>query len=289
MTHSFTRTFHIRHYELDSMGHVNNAVYLNYLQQTAMEASSKAGYSTARYDEMGTMWLVRKTIVEHARAATYEDELAVKTWISNFKRVQCNREYLMTNVQTGETILRGQTNWAYLNKDTQRPIRIPPEMIEAFAPSGHSSIRHPKPGRGEKPTSNAPRFMSHRRVQYYELDTVNHVNNAVYLNWVEQAFFDACAKAGFSRRAIVEQHGVIFIVRRNEIDYHLPALSGDEIEISSWVNSMARTHGTWIHEMHRRDSGQLLVRVHAMGAFVNPEGKPIRLPEALRVKMVGEG
>jgi acyl-CoA thioester hydrolase len=44
MTRTYTRRFKVRQYELDSFGHVNNAVYVNYLQEAAIEASADAGY-----------------------------------------------------------------------------------------------------------------------------------------------------------------------------------------------------------------------------------------------------
>jgi acyl-CoA thioester hydrolase len=124
-------------------------------------------------------------------------------------------------------------------------------------------------------------------VQHYELDPAQHVNNAVPLNWVEQAFYDACSAAGHPPDRLARDPGVIFLVRRNQIDYQQPALAGDEIEITSWVNTMARTHGTWIHEMRRAADQALLTRVHSTGAFVNPDGRPIRLPEALYKAVLG--
>lgn len=287
MTHIYTRPFRVRHYELDSLGHVNNAVYLNYLQQAAMEASADAGYSLDRYEEMGVLWLVRETIVEYGRPATYGDTLLVKTWVSDFKRVQSHREYHLTHGISGETVVRARTKWAFLAQETLTPRRIPAEMIETFRPNGETIVRHLKPGQGEKPVEGTRRYLTRRRVQHYELDPAQHVNNAVPLNWVEQAFYDACSAAGHPPDRLARDSGLIFLVRRNQIDYRQPALAGDEIEITSWVNTMARTHGTWIHEMRRAADQVLLTRIHSTGAFVNPDGRPIRLPEALYKAVLG--
>ncbi|MFQ5613382.1 MAG: acyl-[acyl-carrier-protein] thioesterase [Anaerolineae bacterium] len=289
MTHIYTRRFRVRHYELDSLGHVNNAVYLNYLQQVGMEASADAGYDLDRYDEMGVLWLVRKTIIEYGRPATFGDELLAKTWVSDFGRVQSHREYHLTLAGDGETVARARIKWAFLNQETLAPTRIPQRMIDTFRPNGRRSVRRLKPGQGEKPVANCHRYLSQRRVQHYELDSARHVNNAVYLNWVEQAFFDASSRAGYPPDSLPGQLGVVIIVRRNEIDYFRPAMDGDQIEITSWVNTMARTHGTWIHEMRRAADQTLLARAYSTGAFLDLEGRPRRLPEVYQAAILRGG
>ena len=58
LTH--TRTFRVRYYECDAHGHLNNANYLRYMQETAFDASEAAGYDLARYEAMERLWLVRE-------------------------------------------------------------------------------------------------------------------------------------------------------------------------------------------------------------------------------------
>ena len=60
LTH--VRTFRVRHYECDALGHVNYANYLRYMQEAAFDASAAAGYDLDRYKAMGCHWLVRETI-----------------------------------------------------------------------------------------------------------------------------------------------------------------------------------------------------------------------------------
>lgn len=284
----YTRYFKARYYELDALGHLNNAVYLNYLQQTAMEASDAAGYTLQRYEEMGRLWVARKTIIEYVHPVVYGDEVAVKTWVSDFKRVQSHREYLVTHRSSNKTIAHARTNWVFVNSQTLAPTRIPSEMITAFKPDDKIAIRHTNPGQGEKPTLNPRRYTSKRQVQPHELDAVQHVNNAIYLNWVQHAFMEAMAMAGYNRRTFFEDIGVIIVARRNEIEYFLPAVMGDEIEIISWVSTMARTHGTWIHEMRRSTDQTLLARAYATGAFLDwASGRPTRLPEAYQITTIG--
>lgn len=281
MSQTYTRSFQVRQYELDRFSHVNNAVYLNYLQQAAIEANEVVGYSPQRYQELGFTWVASKTIIEYNQPLYYGDNVTLETWISAYKRIQAAREYRITKPDTNEIVAVASTNWVLLNATTLKPIRIPPELIDLFAPQAEQPLKRLKPGHAEKPTDNAHRYLTHRRVQNYELDVVQHVNNAVYLNWVEQAFFDACTSVGYTVERLRDNLGIVIFTRRNEIEYHNPALEGDELEITSWITTMARTHGTWIHEMRRASDQTLLTRTYATGAFLNAtSGQPTRLPQA---------
>jgi len=114
-----------------------------------------------------------------------------------------------------------------------------------------------------------------------------HVNNAVYLNWLEQAVFDACAQVGWTWSRLLD-YGVIVVQRRHELEYFRPALRDDEIEIVSHLVGLRRVTGTWQQDVYciRRD-GQLLnpplhlARDYNQGAFLTLDGRLTRIPPEL--------
>jgi YbgC/YbaW family acyl-CoA thioester hydrolase len=67
----------VRHHEADAVGYVNNAAYLHYLEQAAIEHSAAVGYPLGRYREMGTLFIVRRHQIEHLRPASPGDVLEV--------------------------------------------------------------------------------------------------------------------------------------------------------------------------------------------------------------------
>jgi acyl-CoA thioester hydrolase len=115
---------------------VNNANYLRYMQEAAFNASAAVGYDVKRYDELGQYWLVRETEIEYFKPLMYGDEFAIKTWVADFRRVRSRRRYEFRAPGSADLIARGMTDWVYLDKATQRPVNVPPEMIRAFAPDG---------------------------------------------------------------------------------------------------------------------------------------------------------
>ncbi|PYS48908.1 MAG: hypothetical protein DMF68_11755 [Acidobacteria bacterium] len=252
----YTRTFRVRHYELDSFGHVNNAVYANYLQEAAIEASSDAGFTPAWYAENGTGWVIRELSIRYHLQASYNDELEVTTWVSTVRRVSSAREYSVTRVADRAKVARARVNWVYIDMKTGKPARLTDEFVRALEPADETEelgIRLQNP----RKTDDAFRYRARRRVQTYELDTLSHVNNAVYLNWIEQAYFDALRAAGHPIEQ-VRLRGWWALQGGHEIEYFEPALDNDEIEIVSWVCEMGRVRGSWIHEIYNVNTKKLL-------------------------------
>jgi YbgC/YbaW family acyl-CoA thioester hydrolase len=145
------------------------------------------------------------------------------------------------------------------------------------------------PHRPDPPLADrvAREFHSQRRVQCYELDPMVHVNNAVYLNWLQQAVFEACAEVGWTWPRLLDS-GVVIVQRRHEIEYFRPALRNDEIEIVSRVVDSRRVTGTWQQDVYcvRRD-GQILdpplylACDYNQGAFLTLDGRLTRLPQEM--------
>ncbi|HEV2915686.1 MAG TPA: thioesterase family protein [Pyrinomonadaceae bacterium] len=277
--HQYSRRFRVRHYELDSFGHLNNAVYVNYMQEAAIEASADAGFGPAWYAERGTGWVIRQLSIRYYLPVIYGDELEVKTWISEARRVSTTREYQITRTRDRARAARARVNWIYLDLNRGQPTRLPAELAGAFEPTGELEdlgIRLQNPS----PTGEAFRYRTRRRVQTYELDTARHVNHAVYLNWVEQAYFDALRAAGHAVER-TRGEGWLALQGGHDIQYLEPAFDADEIEITSWVCELGRVRGAWTHEIRCADRDRLLAREYSLGIFVDPEGKPRQPPRRM--------
>lgn len=273
----FTRRFRVRHYELDSFGHVNNAVYVNYMQEAAIEASADAGFGPAWYEAHGANWVIRRLAIRYLLPALYHEELEVRTWISEVRRATSTREYEITRTADRASIARARVQWVYLNSRTGRPARVPPEIAERFSPVGEQAEDLGIRMQRAKGTAGAFRYITRRRVQTFELDTLQHVNHAVYLNWIEQAYFDALRAAGHAVER-TRREGWLALQGGHDIEYFEPAFDNEEIEIASWVCEVGRVRGAWTHEIYSVDRRRLLAREYSLGIFVNEAGKPINAP-----------
>jgi YbgC/YbaW family acyl-CoA thioester hydrolase len=279
--------FPVRHYELDVFGHVNNAVYIQLMQEAAIEASTRAGYGPDWYRQRGTGWVIRRLTVRYLAQVSYGDEIEIATWVSQMRGASCHREYDLKRTSDGLQVARARALWAYVDLGGPQPTRLPPEFSRDFAPTGAVEDLDVRLRRATA-TPRAHRYHSRRRVQFHELDTSGHVNHAAYLHWVGQAFFDALRVAGYPPERMRREGWAVF-QGGHEIEYLAPALDNDEIELVSWVCEMARVRGAWTHEIYNAATGRLLARDYSLGVFVTGEGRPTPLPQEAIDSVVRDG
>jgi acyl-CoA thioester hydrolase len=277
MTHRFTRRFRVRHYELDMSGHVKDVILVRYMQEAAIEASTDLGFSPDWYRHRRVGWVVRRLSVRYLAPVTYGDEVDVNTWISGMRGVRSTREYDLTLARSGPRVARGRAEWVYMDVPSGQPIRIPDEWAAALAPTGELEdlgvrLRDPRQ------TEDAYRYTSRRRVQFHELDAVQHVNHAVYLHWAGQAYFDALRAAGHPAKD-THSEGWMALRAGHEVQYFAPARDNENIEIVSWVCEMSEVGVGWTHEIHNVDTRKLLARNYSVGGFANLESEPSVSPQ----------
>ena len=288
MAKPFTWEFDVRSYELDTFGHVNNAVYQNYLEESATRASASVGYPYHWFFEHQKAWVVRKMSIRYVSPLHYGDRVRLSTWISESHRVYAHREYDMRRVEDDSAVLRARARWVYVDLQTMRPIRIPDEFDSIFEPTNDLEdlkVRLKNP----RTFPDSPLYISTRRVQRYELDPAEVVNNAVYLNWFEQAMFDAFAQAGWPVERM-QSVGLGMVQAAHEIDYLRPARNGAVLRIESRATELTRTRGAWQHRILNAESGDTLATDYSVGAFVDLQtGKPCSLPEEILSALMQDG
>ncbi len=122
----------VRSYEVDVLGHVNNAVYLNYLEQAATEHAAALGFGEARLTELGGLFVVRRHEIDYLRAAVAGDPLVVTTWPESLRGPRAYRAYEIRHEETGHQIVVARTLWAWIDPRSGRPRPIPREILDIF-------------------------------------------------------------------------------------------------------------------------------------------------------------
>jgi acyl-CoA thioester hydrolase len=126
--------------------------------------------------------------------------------------------------------------------------------------------------------SSAP-FEMTLSVMSGDIDEQNHVNNTVYLRWVQEV-----ATAHWQAIASSEaQKGIAWVVLRHEIDYKAPAGLGDDLVLRTWVGKATRLTFERFTEILRSSDGQLLSKARTLWCPVNAQtGRPVRVPPQVR-------
>lgn len=123
----YSHPISVKKEDLDELNHVNNVVYLSYLQ----EAAISHWYSTAPKEIAEAIrWVVRKHEIEYFKPAHETDQLTVNTWVSNFTQISSERHY---EIKRGEELLvKASTLWIALDAKKMKPTRIPISEIKSF-------------------------------------------------------------------------------------------------------------------------------------------------------------
>lgn len=116
-------------------------------------------------------------------------------------------------------------------------------------------------------------------VRSYELDVYDHVNNAVYINWLEHGRSRLLQDKGFNYTQIAEVWGVRFMTVRTEIDYRQALKLGQLAEITTQVEKVGNTSVTIAHQIHRLPEKSVAAQAKVVIVFTDAAGgKPVPVP-----------
>jgi acyl-CoA thioester hydrolase len=117
--------------EIDPLGHANNVAYLEWMQAAALAHSAAQGWPGRAYRELGQGWVVRSHKIEYHRPARVDELVTIRTWVATMKKVSSLRRFRIVR-HPNDLLATAETNWAFIDYTTSRPIRIPVEIARAF-------------------------------------------------------------------------------------------------------------------------------------------------------------
>lgn len=148
MQRIFEHSVEVVQQNIDVLGHVNNVVYVQWMQDAAYAHSSALGWTLERYMELGAGWVARLHQIEYLQPAFLGDKVIIKTWVADMKKVTSTRRYRMVRMDPPlvdsrgllspdapmrETLLAvAHTTWAFIDYKRGTPVRIPKEMSQDF-------------------------------------------------------------------------------------------------------------------------------------------------------------
>lgn len=122
----------VRHYEMDALGHVNNASYQHYLEHAGIEHSEHLGFTLDRYRELGGYFVMRRVTIDYLRPAVAGETLAITTWLEKMRGTRAIRHYEIRKKGEEELVVTAEVLWVWVDAKMMRPKPIPKELIDAF-------------------------------------------------------------------------------------------------------------------------------------------------------------
>jgi len=130
---AFTGLHRVGPSEIDEYEHVNNTVYLRWLDGIAWAHSARLGLPMERCLALRRGMAVRHTRADYLEAALVDDTLLLATWIVACDgRLRCSRRFEILRIADGKRVLEAEIDFFCLNLDTGKPCRFPREFIERY-------------------------------------------------------------------------------------------------------------------------------------------------------------
>jgi len=278
MSKIFTRTFRVRWGEMSPSGMVSPANYLRYLIETAWDWGVAAGMDVNYSRSPDVFWLIRETEFRFFHPLQHDDVFDFTIWMVNWQRVRGTRCFELKLKESGEVISQGTQQIVYMDSKTGRPAILPEEEIAKFRledPRIFPYERFPKIA----PVETA--YTTQRQVGVMDLDVYEHVNNAIYVDYAEEAAAQDFSARGWSPVKLAEA-GLSVAMKRVHIQYVSIAAWGETLDISTYMLSINETGGSRYFHMTRAD-GSPVAECIMDWELVDRESSEVRsLPDELR-------
>jgi acyl-CoA thioester hydrolase len=114
---------------IDELGHVNNAVWVQWIQQVAVahwDAVADPKHKDAYF------WVVVRHEIDYLRPAHEGDHVTARTWIGDALQGARSERVVEFIGPDGKHCVRSKTQWAIIDKSLGRPVRVPAEVVAPF-------------------------------------------------------------------------------------------------------------------------------------------------------------
>ncbi len=214
----YLAAYRIRFDEAGADGSIRTGSLLRYAQDIAWRHSEDLGFDRTWYTEQGRWWVVRSADFQILQPISMGSLLRVATAVIGHRRIWARRigEFRLAD---GTLVAVSLVDWVLLGENG-RILRIPGDFGALF----------PNPSLDDEilrvPPAPAPddAVALHLAVRPQDLDPMGHVNNAVYVDWVEEVVAAAGGTAATTS-----------VPRRIAIEYTASAEIGDQLTAMAWA------------------------------------------------------
>jgi acyl-ACP thioesterase len=219
VTSTWETAYRVRFDEAGPDGRLRTSGFMRYAQDLAWQHSAGLGFGRSWYAERGLTWLVRAARLVILHPPEMGTDLAARTEIAGIRRVFARRH---GEFRLADGTLAGwvDTDWVLIDA-RGAPTRIPPIFADSFGQG------RPLDAMARAPLPDTPPGVVHRplAVRPHEVDPMAHANNAVYLDWLDEALLAAGPEGGaFTTIA----------PRAYRMEFVLATEAGEALDAAAW-------------------------------------------------------
>ncbi|MGC3947035.1 MAG: acyl-CoA thioesterase [Chryseolinea sp.] len=128
---SYEHSIMVQPADIDAMNHVNNVVYVQWVQDAA--AAHWNAYAPLEIREKYN-WVVLRHEIDYRNAAILHDELIARTWVQDYEGVRSTRIVKIYRKRDEKVMVEAKTSWCLLAASNNRPARVGDDIKTIFSP-----------------------------------------------------------------------------------------------------------------------------------------------------------
>lgn len=184
MEATYSEEFTVCTWDVDYKNRLTMAAVFNYFQEVAGEHATRLGVGKDLLQQKNLAWVLSRMSVVLFRRPSWREKIIVETWPRGTNKLFAVRDYAITD-EMGATVAQARSGWLLIDVERMRPLR--PQVLTENLPTNQE-----KPaledglltlGDGE-----ALELVEARRALYSDIDYNGHVNNARYVQWIQDIF-----------------------------------------------------------------------------------------------------
>jgi acyl-ACP thioesterase len=166
---------------VDPSDRLTLAAAFDYFQEAAINHAEDLGVGREQVFKNGQGWILSRISVFFERRPRYREPITVRTWPRGWERLFAVRDYDIRD-ERDVPIVRGRSGWLILDLEKRRPLRPQPVMDTLPLNAGLDALPD---GATALETCDWLNKKGERRAVYSDIDYNGHVNNARYIQWIQ--------------------------------------------------------------------------------------------------------
>lgn len=275
----------LRWADLDLLGHVNNVVYVDYLQEARVDMLRVHAPDTRADDLAEGVVVVRHEVSYRAPLTFRFRPVSIETWVTEIRAATFTLAYeVFDEDEQGErtVYLQARTVLTPYVFATERPRRLTEDERGALQ-RFHEPDDHPRPEKWVPvPESEVGHYPV--LVRFSDVDVYRHVNNVKYFEYLQESRIGLIDAITRSLPDVDGRPGGM-VVAQTDVDYRVPIVFRPETyDVWSRITRVGTTSMTIDSEI--RDAENVYARARVVCVFWDPEtGRAVPPPEAYRERL----
>ena len=181
MIASYEMKHQVPYYECDATGHQTLAMLFRLLILASEDHSDALGVGTAKIKEYDGGWVIINYAGDVDRLPRENETVTIKTYVEAYNLFFVVRTFEVYDAD-GKQLVKVKGMFAFMNLTTRKVASIPEPLIAPY--QSEESRRLPKVARPQLMANDLAWERLDYRVRFFDIDLNNHVNNAVYFDWL---------------------------------------------------------------------------------------------------------